>query len=938
MLKRNLLNSFIFLVIFCCSAYAIPMSLTFQGKITGKEIPASANMVFKIYDAATGGNQIGADIIVNHVTIKDSFFTAELPIVDAAMTFDKTYFIDITVGSEHYSARQKLTSVPYAMRAAFAENAGAPGPMGLKGDKGDKGDPGSVGNLGPASITTNNIADGAITLIKLDLPSIDSRYALKGTVGAAGAGVAGPAGPKGDKGDKGDPGSVGAIPANSISSDKILDGSITTWDLQDQSISTPKIADGAVTTSKMDIASLDSRYALKGTSTVSEGVSGNYVSKAGDTMNGNLGIGVQNAYHKLTLGGEGGVFGVNNNSYFSAKNSQGVYEQYLTPRNASDNMEILGGENGLLFLNKDRVVTMTLTRGLKVIVDQVLEVGREIKTNGNLIVLGSISEGGVNLSDKYALKGESSVASSSVDTSNFVKKTGDTMTGNLGIGTNLTIGATNVFKLTLGGQGAVLGVDNDAAFYTKNANGAPELFMIPRTKLNRMAINYGSVGLDIQTIGGYGFLRLDNLGNVDISGVIKENGVLLSDKYALKGTVGTMGPKGDKGDKGDTGLIGPMGPKGDTGLTTASSIDTSNFVKKAGDTMSGSLTVSGNIGAGNTVAIAGTGLNASSTGYGVKGIGILAGVYGESLASALYAKSTTGFGLYSDAPKNYFSGKVGVQNNNPAYDLDVNGNLRVIGDILGQRYLYLKDYDGGTNQSTWISRDGAMVAWQSALAVGNYSNGNVPLIENGQLSVAGNTFINGNVGIGAMPMVQRKLVVEGNTYLKGEVMTYGSIFPNTTTGLINGMKAMSGTESHPWWGVYAVKSSINSADVNEKYLIEGNPEDGDVMMICGKDTMKVCDQANSTKVGGIFRAEEGGMTMNEGLENGKRIALLGKYPVKVDASFGEIACGDLLVSSSTPGYAMKAPENPKVGSIIGKALENMEAGNKGKLLVLVTLQ
>jgi hypothetical protein len=55
---------------------------------------------------------------------------------------------------------------------------------------------------------------------------------------------------------------------------------------------------------------------------------------------------------------------------------------------------------------------------------------------------------------------------------------------------------------------------------------------------------------------------------------------------------------------------------------------------------------------------------------------------------------------------------------------------------------------------------------------------------------------------------------------------------------------------------------------------------------------------------------------------------------KVDASFGAIAPNDHLVASPTAGHAMRAGENPAQGTVVGKALEPMEAGT-GIIRVLV---
>ena len=55
---------------------------------------------------------------------------------------------------------------------------------------------------------------------------------------------------------------------------------------------------------------------------------------------------------------------------------------------------------------------------------------------------------------------------------------------------------------------------------------------------------------------------------------------------------------------------------------------------------------------------------------------------------------------------------------------------------------------------------------------------------------------------------------------------------------------------------------------------------------------------------------------------------------KVDASYAAIVANDLLVASATPGYAMRAGDAAKQGSVIGKALEPLAAG-MGAIRVLV---
>ena len=67
------------------------------------------------------------------------------------------------------------------------------------------------------------------------------------------------------------------------------------------------------------------------------------------------------------------------------------------------------------------------------------------------------------------------------------------------------------------------------------------------------------------------------------------------------------------------------------------------------------------------------------------------------------------------------------------------------------------------------------------------------------------------------------------------------------------------------------------------------------------------------------------------------VVTLGCYArCQVDATKAPIAVGDLLTSSATPGHAQKAAP-PKIGTIIGKALEPLKKGT-GSIAVFVNLQ
>jgi hypothetical protein len=66
--------------------------------------------------------------------------------------------------------------------------------------------------------------------------------------------------------------------------------------------------------------------------------------------------------------------------------------------------------------------------------------------------------------------------------------------------------------------------------------------------------------------------------------------------------------------------------------------------------------------------------------------------------------------------------------------------------------------------------------------------------------------------------------------------------------------------------------------------------------------------------------------------------MVGIVPTKVTAENGPIHRGDLLVTSSAAGYAMKGTDRERMlGAVIGKAMGNLDSGT-GVIEVLVTLQ
>lgn len=121
-------------------------------------------------------------------------------------------------------------------------------------------------------------------------------------------------------------------------------------------------------------------------------------------------------------------------------------------------------------------------------------------------------------------------------------------------------------------------------------------------------------------------------------------------------------------------------------------------------------------------------------------------------------------------------------------------------------------------------------------------------------------------------------------------------------------------------------------------------EPGDLLVVdtTGNRQLKRSGEPYSTLVAGIYSTKPGVLAtsrkMDETAANEVPLAIVGIVPCKVSAENGPIQRGDLLVTSATPGHAMKGTDRSRMlGAVVGKALEPLIEG-KGTIQVLVTLQ
>lgn len=140
------------------------------------------------------------------------------------------------------------------------------------------------------------------------------------------------------------------------------------------------------------------------------------------------------------------------------------------------------------------------------------------------------------------------------------------------------------------------------------------------------------------------------------------------------------------------------------------------------------------------------------------------------------------------------------------------------------------------------------------------------------------------------------------------------------------------------------------ADLAERFTVHPAedvlPKPGMVVRIDGArpGELAVSDRAYDKRVAGVVSGAgplKPGLTLEGGGESGRThpIALTGRTWVLADATQHRVAPGDLLTTSDAPGHAMAVRDHAEAqGAILGKAMTALEQGQRGLVLMLVTLQ
>jgi hypothetical protein len=371
----------------------------------------------------------------------------------------------------------------------------------------------------------------------------------------------------------------------------------------------------------------------------------------------------------------------------------------------------------------------------------------------------------------------------------------------------------------------------------------------------------------------------------------------------VAGAQGPAGPAGPTGPQGPAGAQGPAGPEGPSGAAFAVPYSSAQST----DTTLIALTNSG----------AGTGIDITVTGAPPVGSPTPAGNFRidntTSVAPALKGEVNTIFGNFGAAA--------------------VFGESSGTGGVAG---LFYSSHDSGTGRAVYAISDGN---GDAILASASNSGDGVETTADGSTGRALHAWTpNYSTAQAAHLRHTNPLnfspVLMVDSQSNGPIAVFRHGNPAANVARI----------SHLGTGYFNGGTQVGGADLAEFVPTHGRtPEEAEVVEIDPErpSHFRVSTQANSTRVAGVISTEPG-VTLNakNGANqdvSGPALALAGRVPVKVTDEGGAIRAGDLLVASSTPGHAMRAPDAPRPGTVIGKAMGGLPRG-QGTVEVLVMLR
>ncbi|MFH1279590.1 MAG: hypothetical protein ABIK65_14580 [Candidatus Eisenbacteria bacterium] len=350
-----------------------------------------------------------------------------------------------------------------------------------------------------------------------------------------------------------------------------------------------------------------------------------------------------------------------------------------------------------------------------------------------------------------------------------------------------------------------------------------------------------------------------------------------------------------------------------------------------------------------------------------------------------------GNGIYVDIP----NGRTGIGTSTPSAKLDVNGSIKTTGFQMtsspGNGYVLMSDADGA---ASWQpspggvgggGSSGTIPIWTGSTTLGNSSiftgwgNYGIGTVSDSTSFTVREVYIDGDPfpradhllilqdqRIAAPPFGYLKDIFSvgrtGDSKLAGRMEIEGGSSTSPTLNLLQtastgtALKAQGGADglAAQFLGNVEIKNQAGTQlllefgeglDYAEGFDVSGKDvvSSGSVLIIDPESPGELCvsREPYDRRVAGIAA---GANNLGSGVRLGAGghdldVALAGRVYCNVDATEYEVRPGDLLTTSPLPGYAMKVTDHDRApGAVLGKAMEPLAKGEKGQILVLVTLQ
>jgi hypothetical protein len=289
-----------------------------------------------------------------------------------------------------------------------------------------------------------------------------------------------------------------------------------------------------------------------------------------------------------------------------------------------------------------------------------------------------------------------------------------------------------------------------------------------------------------------------------------------------------------------------------------------------------------------------------------------------------YSNGTEGSGIFAGTEYGVFkTGAISLTSSTAATN-QTSGALKVTGGVGISGSLYAGNiYDNGNRAITsvdWVA--GTAITITSETTTGPSASATIN--NNGVTSLTAGTGTSVANSAGGASTV----------WIGQEVATTSDVqFNKVSTKYLTAVDAGSGWAliQGAWHLDTGASFQASYADLAEFYSADAEYEPGTVLIFGGDAEVTTSTISSDTRVAGVVTTNPA-YVMNADLTGTRAcIALQGRIPVKV---IGTVRKGDMLTTSNTPGYAIKAM-NPTVGTIIGKALENKDDPGMGVIQVAI---